>query len=262
VPAEHELRTAAPSHATGAVEFVVLAELAPDETFRLRPDGDVSLLATSLGRLGQLAPVELRPWPGAGSDGPRWQVVSGFRRLAATRLLARDRVLARLHRELSDEDAWGLTLGEALLREPLSRDELEALRERLRATGAAPWAVELVDEARVRAPVGAELREQFFEWLSGGALISTAPAEPSQSRDSAPGQDELGQGVPAAEGADAVEVTPEDLTADLVSRLAGLNQDLAIALEAWKDLPLEGRRQLLEQARWLAQAVPYMESEE
>jgi len=49
---ERDQRTAAPAHATGAVEFVALEDLAPDETFRLRPDGDIALLATSVGRLG------------------------------------------------------------------------------------------------------------------------------------------------------------------------------------------------------------------
>ncbi|HET9599067.1 MAG TPA: ParB/RepB/Spo0J family partition protein [Anaeromyxobacteraceae bacterium] len=264
-----ELRASAPVHATGAVEFVALEDLAPDETFRLRPDGDVSLLATSLGRVGQLAPVDLRPWPGAGSDGPRWQVVAGFRRLAATRLLARDRVLARLHRELTDEDAWALALGEALLHEPLAGPELTALRERLLASGVAPWAEELVDEALVRAPVSAEVRERFFEWM--GAASSPAPnstststssfgldgpaaAEPSRPR---PWPPEGGQGSTP----DTVEVTPEDLGADLVARLAALNQDLATALEAWKDLPPDARADLVAGVRWLAGALAFMEAE-
>ncbi len=69
--AESEQRGTPPAHATGAVRFVAVDDIAVDETFRLRPDGDVSQLATSFGRLGQLAPVELRPWPGAGSDGPQ-----------------------------------------------------------------------------------------------------------------------------------------------------------------------------------------------
>jgi ParB-like chromosome segregation protein Spo0J len=253
VPAGHELRSAAPAHATGAVEFVALDDVAPDETFRLRPDGDVALLATSLGRVGQLAPVDLRPWPGAASDGPRWQVVAGFRRLAATRLLARDRVLARLHRELSDEDAWALALGEALLHEPLTGPELEALRERLRASALAPWAEELVDEALVRAPVAAEVRDRFFEWLGVAAsAAATSDADTSSIATDTP---------PAAPSPEIVEVTPEDLAADLVARLATLNQDLATALEAWKDLPPDARAELVAGVRWLAGALPFMEGE-
>jgi len=275
-------------------------------------------------------------------------VVAGFRRLAAVRLLARERVLARLHGTLSDEDAWAVALSDALLREPLSADELASLRARLAAISLAPWADELVDEALVRAPVPAELRERFFEFLgaasspspspststtsiapappepsqsrdlsstapassepsqsrapsstalapsepsqsraptpgrdetrpgvrrdepgqaSTSVLTSTAPAppEPSQSRAAAPGQGEPGQafaeGEPAPGGVELVEVTADELVHDLVARLSQLNQDLAVAFEAWEDLPPEGRRAIVEQARYIAQLMPFMERE-
>ncbi len=328
--AESEQRGTPPAHATGAVRFVAVDDIAVDETFRLRPDGDVSQLATSFGRLGQLAPVELRPWPGAGSDGPQWQVISGFRRLAAVRMLARERVLARFHHELCDEDAWGLALSEALLHQPLTGDELEALRARLRASGVASWAEELVDEALVSAPVAAELRERFYDFLTAvaqqppsprpsplqgegeeptpePATSTPAPAESSQS----PGLDETRPGVrcgergqevladehvqgstPTAAAAEPqtvpdtatvppdpeappgslaegkreeqeyVEVTPEELVQDLAIRLSALNQDLATAVEAWKDLPAEGRRVIVDQARYVVALLPFMETQE
>jgi hypothetical protein len=328
VAAESEQRGTPPAHATGAVRFVAVDDIAVDETFRLRPDGDVSQLATSFGRLGQLAPVELRPWPGAGSDGPQWQVISGFRRLAAVRMLARERVLARFHHELCDEDAWGLALSEALLHQPLTGDELEALRARLRASGVASWAEELVDEARVSAPVAAELRERFYDFLtavatqpppspqpsplqeagkevSEPATSTPAPAEPSQSRldetqpgvrldETRPGvhRDERVQGsTPTATAAEQtvpdtatvppdpdappgslaegkreeqeyVEVTPEELVQDLAIRLSALNQDLATAVEAWKDLPAEGRMVIVDQARYVVALLPFMETQE
>ena len=74
------------------------------------------------------------------ATGPRWQVVAGFRRMAAVRMLARERVLARLHAELSDGDAWGVALTQALLHEPLGRGRPRraaraARRERGRALG-------------------------------------------------------------------------------------------------------------------------------
>jgi len=253
-------RGSTPLHATGAVEFVSLEDIAPDEGFRLRPDGDVTQLATSLGRLGQLSPIELRPFPAASDGGPRWQVVSGFRRLAAARLLARERVLARLHRYLSDEDAWGLALGEALLHEPLTGEELESLRDRLRELRSASWAEELVDEALVRAPVAAALRERFYDYLTGGEALAQrdgglgAPQEPmgeGPERQAQPQKD-----APELE----VEMTPEELAADLVGRLSALNQDLAIAFEAWEDLPPEDRRHLVEQARYIMQLFPFMEA--
>ncbi len=239
---ELEPRTTAPRHATGAVEYVPLDDIAEDVTFRLREEGEVSALAASLGRLGQLVPVELRPLPGAASDGPRYQLVAGFRRVEALRCLLRDRVLARVHPELSDEDAWAIALCEALLREPLDGAALDALRARLAEVRSASWADELIDEARVRAPVAAEQREAFFAWLSG---------EPPPE---APGE-------PAEEGA-TIEVTPEQLAAELSSSMYEVNADLALAFESWEHLPPEGRRAIVEQARYVAALLPHLKVDE
>lgn len=257
---EPEPRISPPAHATGAVEFIPLAAVATDATFRLREEGDVAALAASIGRLGQLVPIELRPLPGAGDDGPRYQVVGGFRRIAALRMLLRGRVLARVHVALSDEDAWGLALGQALLTEPLDRDGLRALRERLQAAGTAPWADELVEEALVRAPVEPELRERFFEFLSAPAAIPAAPAPdavappPGDVEEAA----EAGAG-PAPEAGEAREVTPEELVAELGGRLYEVSSDLAVAVESWPELPAEGRRAIVEQLRWMAELLPNLE---
>lgn len=238
---ELEPRTTAPRQPTGAVEWVPLDTIAADVTFRLRGEGDVSALAASLGRIGQLVPVELRPLPGAGTDGPRWQLVAGFRRVEALRCLLREQVLARVHPSLDDEDAWGIALCEALLREPLDGAALEALRERLAAERVAPWAAELVDEAIVRAPVAPEQREAFFAWLRG---------EPP----------------PAAEGEEeeggTVEITPEELAEQLSAKMYEVNADLALASEAWEHLPDEGRRAIVEQARYVAALLPHLKIEE
>jgi hypothetical protein len=236
---ELEPRTTAPAHATGAVEFVPLARISDDAAFRLRDEGDVSALAASLGRLGQLVPVELRPLPGDPGDAPRFQVVAGFRRLAAARLLARERILARVHAELRDEDAWALALGEALLGEPLLASELEGLRARLAASGEAPWAEELLPDALARAPVEPWLRERFLEFL------------------------ERERAAPDASGdIEVVEVTPEELASDLARRMFAANEDLALALDAWVELPPEGRRMILEQARYVAAVLPLLEERE
>jgi ParB-like nuclease domain len=279
---EPDLRIVAPAHATGAVEFVELGDISPDESFRLRADGDVTLLATSLGRLGQLSPVELRPWPGAGSDGPRWQVVAGFRRLAAVRLLARERVLSRVHGELADEDAWGLALAEALLREPLAARDLEALRERLRASGVAPWADELVDEALVRAPLEVEVRERFYAFLRGEDASVRPERSAAESKDEDPTPTptgsvhaepfDSGRGEAAAYAQDRLreaeskddaplEVTADELAQDLSARLSALNQDLALAFEAWSEVPPEGRRAIVEQARYISELMPFLVGE-
>lgn len=259
---ERDDRPGAPAHATGAVEFVALEDLSADEAFRVRPDGDVSSLATSMGRLGQLVPIEVRPAPAADGAGPCWQVVAGFRRLAAVRLLARDRVLARIHRDLADEDAWGLALAEALLHEPLGATELSALRERLQAEGIAAWAAELIDEALVRAPVDPGLRERFDEFLR--ASTQAVPVQPAAPVTSGPGEPPPEAAAPASQppDEDIVEVTPEELIQDVITRLYALNQDLATAFEAWEDLPVDGRRGLVDQLRYLAALLPMMEARE
>jgi hypothetical protein len=234
---ELEPRTTAPAHATGAVDFVPLADVDVDATFRLRDEGDVADLAASIGRLGQLVPIELRPLPGrAPEDPPRWQVVAGFRRLAALRLLSRERVLARVHASLDDDDAWGIALAQALLAAPLGMAELESLRERIAGVRSASWAEDHIEDAMVRA------------------MAAAASPSPTQPQDAEATGEEQGAGEP--EG--PVEVTPDELALDLAARLSEVNQDLALAFESWGDLPAEGRRTILEQAEYVAALLPHL----
>ena len=258
---ELEPRTTAPAHATGAVSFVPLSAVSDDPTFRLREEGDVGLLAASIGRLGQLAPIELRPLPAAadGEGGPRYQIVAGFRRLAALRMLMRERVLARVHDRLDDDDAWAIALTAALVTEPLARRGVEALRARLAELRVSPWAAELVDEALVRAPVDAETREAFDAFLRGEPLPSEAGGEDADEagleREAA--ADEAEAAAPE-DDVEVTEVTPEELVEDLARRMWEVNQDLALAAEAWRDLPAEGRRQILSQGRWAASMLAFL----
>jgi ParB-like chromosome segregation protein Spo0J len=133
------------------VEHVPLEEIAADSTFRVRAPGDVAELAVSMGRLGQLDPVDLRPLPAASADGPgkRWQVVTGFRRMEALRLLQREKVLARVHPSLADGDAWALALAGPLFGEPWTAADLDAIATRVRAS--LPWAEPILAAARRRA---------------------------------------------------------------------------------------------------------------
>ncbi len=233
---ELEPRTTAPAHATGAVDFVPLSDVDADATFRLREEGDVSDLAASIGRLGQLVPIEVRPLPGLGpEDPPRWQAVAGFRRLAALRLLARERVLARVHASLDDDDAWAIALAQALLARPLEAGELRELEARIASVRGAAWAVELVEDAieRGQAPVPAQAPAAGEARPAGEAEAASAPDAP-------------------------LEVTPEELALDLAARLNELNQDLALAFESWGDLPAEGRRTIVEQAEYVAALLPHL----
>jgi hypothetical protein len=160
-------------------------------------------------------------------------------------LLHREAALARLHRDLPDEDAWALALCHSLVSEPLSAQELEILRRRIEAEGVAPWSLELVAEAMARAPVSPELRERFLAFLQRSPRTENRPAAP-----------------PAGLEPETVEVTPEELVADLSVRLYQLNEDMAAAWDAWSDLPAEGRRQIVEQVRYLAELFPFLDREE
>jgi ParB-like chromosome segregation protein Spo0J len=113
-----------------APALIAIDRIDDDRTFQLRPEGDLSLLATDLARLGQLFPVDLRFRPP-----DRFQVVCGFRRVAALRFLQRDRALARVHMDLSDEDAWLMALASAIHGAPVSPEALTAIRDRLLAEG-------------------------------------------------------------------------------------------------------------------------------
>jgi hypothetical protein len=175
-------------------------------------------------------------------------VVAGFRRLAAVRLLSRGRVLARVHDALDDDDAWSMALADALLGEPLSLEELEALRDRLAERRSAPWAEELVDEALVRAPVAPELRERFLAFLQGAPPGQVVPEEPDPAAQDAAGAAAAEEGT--EEGPE--EVTPEQLAEAVAGDLWSVSQDLDLAVDAWADLPEHGRRQIVEQLHYLA----------
>ncbi|WNG62717.1 GTPase [Archangium gephyra] len=128
-----------------APAHIPLERIDEDTTFQIRPPGDLSALATDLARLGQLFPVDVRFKPP-----DRFQIISGFRRVAALRFLKRDRVLARLHTDLSDEDALLMALASAIHASPVDPEDLEALKERLEAEGRlTPIARDMLDKALV-----------------------------------------------------------------------------------------------------------------
>jgi ParB family transcriptional regulator, chromosome partitioning protein len=146
----------------GTLDVLPLSQIDDDRRFRLRPEGDVGGLAQSLARVGQLLPVEVR------LRGPgRWQLVAGFRRVAALQLLKRDLVLARLHDSLSDEEALAIALADTVSPRPFAREELVALRERLQADGHYdPAAQEVLERALGEAPLPPEPEEQDLDIFS------------------------------------------------------------------------------------------------
>jgi ParB family chromosome partitioning protein len=114
----------------GPPEMIYLDALEDGAQFRVRSEGEVALLATDIARLGQLFPIDVRP-TGEG----RYQVVCGFRRVAALKFLHREKVLARVHNELSDEDALVMSLVSLIHSSPVTKDELETARVRLEEQG-------------------------------------------------------------------------------------------------------------------------------
>jgi len=190
-----------------------------DDSFQLRAAGDVGRLAMDLARLGQAFPVDLRLRPGT----DRYQLVSGFRRVAALRFLHRTSVLARVHAQLSDEDAL-----------------LVALAGILHA--AAPTIEELGD---IEARLGQEGR------LSAAAKDMLERARATD--------DDL---APESVGGDEEEIDADELAAALTARMGELNQDLALLAPVFDALEPGQRAELLQQLRYAAELVAYFDQEE
>ncbi|HEY3449403.1 MAG TPA: ParB/RepB/Spo0J family partition protein [Myxococcales bacterium] len=201
----------------GALALLKLEKVDADETYRLRPEGEVDTLATSMARLGQLFPIDLRIKPP-----DRFQVICGFRRVAALRLLKRERVLARVHTDLSDEEALRVALADLIEHEGTSREELEALKARLEA------------EHRLTPPVKDTLERAL------------APVEEGLGPEEVQGGEE--------------EVDLDELAQDITRRLAGINQDLALVTELWSAMEPSLRRALLDQLAYPEQLAAYLRS--
>lgn len=201
----------------GALALLKLEKVDTDEAYRLRPEGEVDSLATSMARLGQLFPIDLRIKPP-----DRFQVICGFRRVAALRLLKRERVLARVHTDLNDEDALRLALADLLEHEGRDREGLESLKARLES------------EHRLTPPVKQTLERAL-----------------------APVEEALGPEEVEGQGGEE-EVDLDELAQDITRRLAGINQDLALVTELWSAMEPSLRRALLDQLTYPEQLAAYL----
>jgi len=270
---------ARPTQPPRELTYVPLARIGDDTTFRLRHPGDVSSLARSIAQAGQLFPIEVRP------AGDRYQAITGFRRLAALRLLFRDRVLVRIHEGISDEAAALVAAADALDSRALERDELLELRERYRAMG---WSTPALEELIGRALEQAEERlEDLAARLQGlpppdrsivdeDALEDDeVPQQPSPARPPEPAAGAAGQGAPpeppaeppgpqplavpraAAEG--PRELTVAELAEDAARRLSLLTQDLATLASHWDGVPEHLRRIVHDQIDYYRQLGAWIE---
>ncbi len=129
-----------------APALIPLDRLDEDTEFLVRDPAeleDVAGLATDIARLGQLFPIDVRLRPP-----DRFQVITGFRRAAALRFLQREKVLARLHTDLSDADSLLMSLASAIHSRSVGAPALTALRAALEEAGKlSPSAREMLDKA-------------------------------------------------------------------------------------------------------------------
>jgi len=214
-----------------------------DGFFRMRPSGEIDRLAQNIARLGQLFPVDLRLKPP-----DRFQVICGFRRVEALRFLQRDRVLARLHTDLSDEDALLMALSAAVDQAPVSAEELAAVRARLEREGRlTPAARDMLEKAAGEGELAPETVETVEPVES--AEEPAAPEAPDAEAEEESGDEEE-------------EVDADELAQDATVRMAELNQDLALLADVFASLEPERKRELLQQLRYSADLVAYLESKE
>jgi ParB-like chromosome segregation protein Spo0J len=199
----------------GALALLRIERIESDDSLRLREEGVIDSLATSIAKLGQLFPVELRLRPP-----DRFQIITGFRRVSALRLLKRERVLARVHTDLSDEEALRIALADLLEHRGATPEELIQLRERLRAEG------------RLTAAVKESLERAI------------APPDEALAPEMVEGSEE--------------EIDLDELTQDVTGRLAAVNQDLALVAELWSALEPPQREALLEQLAYPEQLVRFL----
>jgi ParB family transcriptional regulator, chromosome partitioning protein len=203
--------------------LLALGEIDDDTPFKLREEGDLSKLATDLARLGQLFPIDVRR---SSSEQDRYELVCGFRRVAALKFLQRDRVLARVHTDLSDDDALVMSLASVIHAEPVSAEHLKVIQARLE------------DEGRLTALV----RDMLDK-----ALLTEDPLAPET--------------VGGEEEDEGEEVDADELAADVTERLGEINQDLALLVDVFSSLDDKQKEELLTQLRYSSQLVEYLEDE-
>jgi ParB family transcriptional regulator, chromosome partitioning protein len=199
-----------------APALIPLERVDDDPAFRVRLEEeleDVAALATDIARLGQLFPIDVRLRPP-----DHFQVITGFRRVAALRFLQREKVLARLHTDLDDGDATLMALAAAIHGRAVSSEALEATKARL-------------EQAGRLTPAARDMLEKV---LSPGPELGPEQVEE--------------------------EVDADELAAEVTVRLGQVNQDLSLLADVFAELD-EGRRSaLLQQLKYSAELVEYLEA--
>jgi ParB family transcriptional regulator, chromosome partitioning protein len=141
--------------AQSLVEHIPLCDIQPSPNNPRRGLKQIEALAQSIAAYGLLQPLVVRPCSRGG-----FELVAGHRRLAALQRLGWERAPA-LVRDVSDEQAYVLTLVENLQREDLSpREEADALADLIRTR---KWTTRQVAEAINRSAAYVSKRLRVFE---------------------------------------------------------------------------------------------------
>ncbi len=236
-----------------APDALPLESLDEDTTFRLREEGELSGLATDLARLGQLFPIDVRP----AADG-RYQVICGFRRVAALKFLQRERVQARVHEQLSDEDALLMSLAATLHTLPLEREALEGLKDGLEQAGRLfPAAQDMLDRALLTEdPLAPEMVNE--DGTPAAPEEAQAEEAPPASDDAAAAEEAEDEDTQSGDE-DEEEVDADELADDVTLRLGEINQDLALLADVFASLEESKRQELLTQLKYSSELVAFLE---
>ena len=186
--------------------------------FQLCPEGEVDGLATSIVRDGQLFAIDVRPL-----SGDRFEIVCGFRRVAALRLLMRRKVLARVHRDLGDADALAMALAALVDTRRVDTKTLELVRDRLDAERRL---TPMLSEILTRA-ITPEALELSPETVDGDQPVSD----------------------------------PCALVQRVLDQLAVLNPDLNQLASCWDALPREVRDAVLQQLVYPSDMARYLKKQ-
>jgi ParB family chromosome partitioning protein len=108
---------------------IEIDDIIKDQEFRYRANLNIDDLVDSIRKDGQLVPIMVRRRDG------KFQLISGFRRIAALRELGRNKVQAKILGDVSDAEARRVSLLENLERNSLSAWDQVAVAARFREQG-------------------------------------------------------------------------------------------------------------------------------
>lgn len=121
-----------PARGSNQIQQIETDLIDESDRFQLRypPYPNVDGLALDIKERGQTTPIFVRP-----KEDGRFELISGYRRMAAVRSLGAPMALARIFEALSDQDAYDLAISENQERENLTDIERAAACLRLQEEG-------------------------------------------------------------------------------------------------------------------------------